>query len=229
MLIGITPSSYREKEFVLKRDYTQWLELNRLRWKVVFNSSDLDGVDGVILTGGQDINPATYGEQNTDSVNCDISRDMNELNIISYCSKFEIPLLGICRGFQLLSVWLSENKSAPLKMLQDIDGHVQDDFYIPDNGIHHSVSVVGKENNWLYPLGLSYLPGFMYVNSRHHQAVVLSGDPKDNLEIKAIAKNGKKVIVEALRYKNLAGVQWHPENFTGNCKLAEVFQWLKSS
>ena len=143
--------------------------------------------DGLLLAGGGDIEPALYGQPHAyQHLSIDPLRDTEELALVrAFCAAGK-PILGICRGLQVINVFFGGT------LQQDITGH---------DGIPHSVtSVAGTQTAHL-------TGGFFKANSYHHQAVAQLGH---DLRASAFAGDGT---VEALEHQSLPilGVQWHPE------------------
>lgn len=176
----------------------------------------LSMIDGLILSGGEDIIPTFYGEDFKVGIKgVSPERDNHEMMLFNEFLKTNKPMLGICRGMQLMNVCLNGTLFQDLKYSkEDVVQHVQE-FY-PDLPTHQ-VNI--KEGNLLYDLfGKSVMS-----NSFHHQAVNKLGD---GLEIIARANDN---IVEAIYKKGhpfLYGIQWHPEMMTarGNSKMKKLFE-----
>ncbi|MGE5676363.1 MAG: gamma-glutamyl-gamma-aminobutyrate hydrolase family protein [Mycobacterium leprae] len=161
-------------------------------------------LDGLLLSGGDDVDPQLYGEQ-PHQHNGDISpaRDTTELALVKVALERNMPILGVCRGHQVMAV------AAGGALWQDIPAQVP-------GAIKHSQSaaksypthaVAVKAGTRLADL----LGTSIRVNSRHHQAV--KSVPSDWV-ISAQAPDG---IVEAMEHPGhrfALSVQWHPENFT---------------
>lgn len=161
-------------------------------------------VDGLLLPGGPDINPQTYGElPKTPQGGGDAMRDAYELELVRAALARRLPIFGVCRGMQLLNVALggsvcqelSERLTSPLK-------HSDDDIR---EALQHGVTLVPGSR-------LADLYGGRQggrTNSVHHQAV---GRVGRDLMVEARADDG---VIEALRADDgaqfVAGVQWHPE------------------
>jgi len=177
----------------------------------------LSMVDGFILSGGQDVNPRLYGEENHPLLG-EISgqRDTIEMHILKRITESKKPLLGICRGHQLINVFfggtlyqdLSLQPKANLKHSQDGTWHE----------LSHSVSIA--PNSKLHQI-FGILE--MKINSFHHQAVkdlapgfVINALSSDNV-IESIAKTNGQWIV---------GVQWHPELMVDKDSTCNLFSTL---
>ncbi len=165
---------------------------------------ELEGIHGLLLTGGGDVHPSRYGQEYAGkSEMVDERRDELELQALSLCRERGLPVLGICRGFQVINVALRGS------LLQDLaTDH-------PDALPHRSVHEVSR----FHPVRL--LPGTvlagilgrngeMGVNSRHHQGLT-ERELAPGLKISAVAPDG---IVEGIEMEGepfLVGVQCHPE------------------
>jgi len=164
----------------------------------------IDQMDGIILQGGSDIAPAQYGEDPIGKWRGDAYRDQYELKILDYAIRKEKPILGICRGFQLMNVYFGGS------LYQDIPSQK------PGAGAHRSAELYDTINH-----PINFVPGTLLgdlyghvanpkVNTVHHQAVKQLGQ---DLEVYAHSDDG---FIEAFGYTKAApgkvmGVQWHPE------------------
>ena len=149
-----------------------------------------DRYDGLILAGGGDLDPALYGEKINGSKEIDKKRDVAELALCEKFVKQGKPILGICRGHQLLNVYFGGT------LIQHIDSHVSN-----DSAVYHEVEAA--EGSIMYKLfGKS-----VTVNSIHHQAVGLPGEGF------SITQRSPDGIIEAIEHDSLPvlAVQWHPE------------------
>ena len=165
----------------------------------------LDRMDGLLLSGGGDVDPLLYGEQPHPQMG-EISpeRDVTELAYTQVALERDMPVLGICRGHQVLAV------AAGGTLVQDIPAQVP-------GAIKHrqqaprwypSHAVEAKPGTRLAEL----LGTEFKVNTYHHQSV--KALPPEWV-VSAVAADG---VIEALEhpgYRFLLSVQWHPENFLG--------------
>lgn len=160
--------------------------------------------DGIVLQGGSDVSPKNYGEEPLKPEWAgDYVRDQYEIALVKECLARRKPLLGICRGAQLLNVALGGS------LYQDIATQVPKarnhrDWAIYDQNFHHIHIVPGTKLAALYPH-----PGPGKINTVHHQAVK---DVAPTLKVEATCVEDG--IVEALRYTGdsyAVALQWHPE------------------
>ena len=183
----------------------------------------LETLDGILFSGGGDINPLLLGEEPLPQLHsvCP-KRDEAELFLAREAFHRQIPMLGICRGIQVMAAALDG------KVFQDIyvqgEGakikHSQD---MPRHSVSHTVS--NEEGSMLQSIfgNKQTLP----VNSFHHQAV---SDPGPHLKVSALSPDGIIEAVESSEHKALLGIQWHPECFILNHdeSMMSVFRWLVS-
>jgi putative glutamine amidotransferase len=168
-------------------------------------SAALDGVDGLLLTGGDDVDPALYGEAPHPTY--DVSepgRDAFEIDLVRRALAADLPILAICRGLQVLNVALGGT------LIQDIPsepgGLLQHDAAGPANTLAHSVAITpGSCVAALVGPGES-----RGVNSRHHQAIRALGQ---GLVVTGTSPDGVIEAAEVPAARFCVGVQWHPENF----------------
>lgn len=162
-----------------------------------------DILDGLILAGGEDVSPGLYGEDARSTVKATYpKRDVAEVAIAKEMLDQQKPILGICRGLQLLNVIfggtlyqdLSENEDIFVKHIQETES----------NHPIHTVKV--SEGSYLS----SFLSEEIFVNSFHHQIIRKLGP---GLKVGATSSDG---VIEAIEMLNdnhsIVGVQWHPEN-----------------
>ncbi|WP_240839762.1 gamma-glutamyl-gamma-aminobutyrate hydrolase family protein [Acidaminobacter sp. JC074] len=168
------------------------------------NISDLaidyaENLDMLLLTGGSDITPYLYGENiEKDCGDFDVDRDTWELALIHSFMKLSKPIMGICRGFQILNVALGGT------LRQDLDKSFNKHWHNLDrpHQTGHRVSISGKTLEMLF--GKSY-----WVNSFHHQSIDEIAPVLEDSEF-ALTDD---LLIEMLYNPKLKiiGVQYHPE------------------
>ena len=178
----------------------------------------LEKVDGILLTGGGDYNPLWCGEEPSPKLhNINRERDAAELILTRLAYNKQIPMLGICRGIQTLAMALGGHvaqdisSQATIKHSQDADR---------EEATH---SVIIEEGSILFSIYHNRI-GSLPVNSFHHQAV---DNPGSLFRATAHSKDGIIEAIESTEYKNVMGVQWHPE-WLGKDGLP-LFKWLVDS
>ena len=194
----------------------------------------LDRIDALLLSGGADINPLYCGEEpvsNLGGINAE--RDLPELLITRLAANRQMPILGICRGIQTLSVALGgkvqQHIDTPIKHSQDAERSEPTHSVTiePDSTLYN---IYGGSK--FFTLHSSCVPSVasdqrssalfpFYVNSFHHQAV---SDPGAHFRVAARAKDGIIEAIESSEGKPILGVQWHPECM-GEDQLP-LFEWL---
>ena len=225
-LIAVTPMyDAKEEKYVLKGAYMQMLEgLGAVPMIMPLTTDEtvlerfLDLCDGLVLSGGADIDPARYGQ--IDEGLCGgISplRDEVEITLCRMAVVRDMPVLGICRGHQILNVALGGTMYQDLKVQQGTTfEHMVPN---PVGGMVHEVAIVPDT-----PLAALQGAQTMMVNSRHHQAV---RDVAPGLVVQATSPDGviESVYLPGKRF--VWGVQWHPESIwtisEENRKIAEEF------
>jgi putative glutamine amidotransferase len=169
-------------------------------------------LDGVIITGGGDIDPARYGAENTDSTDIDPVRDAWELALLEAARELSVPLLGVCRGVQVLNVGLG---GSLLQHVWDSEAHrhlwSQDRTRLATG--HHDVTLAGV-------LADIYGTESRTVNSLHHQSLDRLGQ---GLTVVATAPDGRVEAVTSSGRWPVLGVQWHPERLPDDGPL---FDWI---
>ena len=157
-------------------------------------------LDGFVFAGGSDIAPAFYGEEDRGTISPDLDRDSFELALCREALEKNRPLLGICRGCQLLNVALGGSLIQDQPDVKDHWGlHRRPDIV---RGYVHDVKITVPT---LFPNNRGET---MKVNSMHHQAV---GRLAKQAEAAARTEDGIIEAIWAPAYKYAVGVQWHPE------------------
>jgi putative glutamine amidotransferase len=179
----------------------------------------LDEIQGLLLTGGGDVDPAFYGEDRDPSIeDAEPGRDEFEIDLARRAMAANVPLLAICRGAQVLNV------AAGGSLVQDIPSAVTSDLphtiVRPKNEIAHDVSIASG-SRLARALGAAVSSAHTCrVNSRHHQSVARVGR---DLTPSATAPDGVVEAVEAASADFCIGVQWHPENFWRTGEFKSLF------
>ena len=172
----------------------------------------LDGLDGLILTGGKDVDPARYGQEPhpaTDSPRTD--RDEWEDQLLRVALERELPFFGICRGLQLLNVVLGGT------LHQHLPDVVGDTRYNAGGGVFTENEVRLEPATRL----ASILAGHetLTVLSYHHQAIDRLAD---GLVVSARADDGIVQAVELSSPQFAVAVQWHPEESAEDRRLFDA-------
>ncbi len=241
-LIGIT-ANYSEGDACLRDKYYQQVVAAGgtpviippvASKEVIVNT--LEHIDGLLLTGGGDLNPLWSGEEPLPQLHgINDHRDLPELIITRLAYNRQIPILGICRGMQTLAVALQgkvcqdietqrnsqKTEEEPKRNRKPADNpaatplikHSQDG----DRGMFsHSVNI--QPDTILHHI---YDEDRIYVNSFHHQAVTDAGT---HFKVTAKAPDGTIEAMESNEHKSMLAVQWHPE-WLGE-EGRKLFEWL---
>ena len=154
-----------------------------------------DDFDALILCGGSDVHPSRFGEEIDGSRNIDLARDAIEFELFKRFLSEKKPILGICRGHQLINIALGGS------LHQDIP---EAEKHISKDGMAQMHYVVSEGDSFLRELYGKEYP----VNSSHHQAISKLGKG-----LRSIAHSRDDGYSEAIIHELLPifGVQWHPE------------------
>lgn len=194
--IGITTSDHKS----LLAWYFDWLAVWRAGGKPIRLSPSRpvpDGLDGLVVGGGDDIGTQLYGGEVKLDVRVDPQRDALELDLLERLLPTDCPVLGICRGAQIINVHLG--------------GSLYSDIYTTFDHIKKRRTVLPRktvdvtEGSQLHEI---LKVGWCRVNSLHHQAIDRTGE---TIDIVARDRDGLVQGIESRAYRFLIGVQWHPE------------------
>ena len=166
----------------------------------------LELVDGLIFSGGADIDPARYGESNVHPMTYDISdeRDRFEIDLFSAAIEQDKPVLCICRGIQVLNVALGGS------LIQ----HIDDEVERPLPHRQHEVGIMGTESSHDVTFMEGSLSAEVFesvavpVNSLHHQSLAT---PAERVQVDGVSSDGVIEAVSVPGCRFVLGLQWHPE------------------
>lgn len=170
---------------------------------------------GIIIGGGDDIDPKHYGTAGAAGANYDAARDSLELKMIALAGQWNLPILGICRGSQLINVSRNGNLIGDLRPLRRKTPN------------RNSMRPIKYANI----LSGSQLEGVLHtarlkINSLHNQAVDTVGD---NLMAVAHDEDGFIQAIEDPDKDFMLGVQWHPEYLPFRAPQTRLFNALKQA
>ena len=161
-------------------------------------------VDGLILSGGHDVCPHNYGEEPKQNLGEVLPiRDKYDFMLLSEAKKRKIPILGICRGCQIINVFEGGSLYQDLSYIKsevEIIKHSQD--HSPEMKTHTAIVEKGTK---IYEI---FGENEIMINSFHHQALK---DIAKEYKVTVRAKDGVVEAIENMNYPFLVGVQWHPE------------------
>ena len=199
----------QKKTIILSKastNYINWIEDDNIIILDAYTIKNTDSIlvlaDGIILTGGEDINPLQYNDTINLAVCGDINyqRDTLERNLFDFALKNKIPLIGVCRGMQMMNV------ASGGTLYGDIPSEIGTTVVHRNNGeVMHEIAIVDT-CSFIFPIGTDT---FM-VNSWHHQGLK---DISENLRIIARSFDGlpEAVVMEKSTHPFMIAVQFHPE------------------
>jgi putative glutamine amidotransferase len=207
-VIGVT-ASWEEEQMVLKHEYADWiLKAGGIPLIVpcVDDPADIrrigGAIDGLLLTGGADVDPAYYGEEPLPALGrVTPPRDRMELALTRHMLSLDKPVFAICRGLQVLNVAMGGSLHQDVTALGQVLQHSQK---APRSHLSHAVSAA--EGSLLARIAGA---AQWKVNSFHHQAVKT---PAPGFRISAVTSDGVVEAIESEQHTFALGVQWHPED-----------------
>lgn len=164
----------------------------------VLDETDFSKYDGLILPGGADIDPELFGEENWGCRKIQRDRDLRQLKILKHFDEAGKPVLGVCKGYQLLNIYFGA------KMVQHIPEYERHQWIEADQA-HGSRCAEGSFLHRIY--GKTEFP----INSAHHQALDVLAEGFVPIQW---SDDG---VLEAMEHvsRPIIGVQWHPERMCG--------------
>ncbi len=200
MFIGITTKE-NERDFYITKKIPE-LVIERGAFPLMLPGYDNElyikelsnTLSGLILAGGGDVDPALYGEQNTNSREINLKRDIFEITLVKSMYALRKPILAICRGMQVVNVAFGGT------LIQHIDGHYQKE---PRDKTTHRIFI--RQGTILYDI---IKKDSIEVNSFHHQAIK---DIAPMFRVSAVSQDGIIEGIEHLEHPFLIGIQFHPE------------------
>lgn len=174
----------------------------------------LDKIDGLLLSGGHDVNPRTYKERNSGKAgNFDNIRDHQEIFMTEYALERDIPILGICRGLQVLNITLGGTIHQDLPSAGFFAHSMSNSLR---NEPSHSLKIL--EDSPLYEI---FKRDEIWTNSYHHQGINKLGK---GLKVAALSEEGLIESVYLDGKKFALAVQWHPEMMYDNEEMNLIFK-----
>ncbi|MEG0277280.1 MAG: gamma-glutamyl-gamma-aminobutyrate hydrolase family protein [Coprobacillus sp.] len=216
-IIGLTcQNEYRDNKWIqmINQDYITVVEkAGAIPVILPVGQEDIEQklslIDGLIIIGGVDIQPQMYNEEDLGYVQ-DFSelRDKYEKELIDNCIKRSIPILGICRGMQMINVALGGTLYQDNQLYTNHPPQT-----LARNIASHQINI--EKGSFLYTI----FGEKTKVNSFHHQSVK---DIGKQLKISAMSDDG---VIEAFEHISLPiyGVQWHPESMHENNQSMQIF------
>ena len=179
----------------------------------------LDTLDGIVLSGGADIDPEYLREEPLDCVSVNPRRDAQELLLVHLAVDRQIPVLGICRGIQVLTAALGGKLYQDIKTQHDRPC-IEHSQTIARGLPSHEVRL--EKDSMLYGL---FGKETLAVNSFHHQAVK---EVPEGFRVTAMAPDGIIEGMESTAFRPILGVQWHPECFIleNDRNMMPIFGWF---
>lgn len=182
----------------------------------------LDGyfaiIDGLILSGGHDVSPFHYGEEPTSKLGDTFpERDIFDFDLLRRARSKNIPVLGICRGYQIINVFHGGNLWQDLSYT-GVDALKHWQAHFPEMVTHTVDFEAGSRLAGIFGVETTK------VNSFHHQVV---RDVAPGFVVAARAKDGLIEAIEDPNHRFMVGVQWHPEMLHDSCpEMNKLFQAL---
>lgn len=211
-LIGVTGSRRKGRMMTFLNRFAIWRAGGRsvrITWD---NPYPIDKLDGLVIGGGDDISATLYGGEVSVDVRVDPRRDKVEFDALETAEKRDLPILGICRGSQIMNVFYGGTLHTEIREIYKDAPQIR--TVLPKKCVN---IVEGTRLRDLLHVD------HCYVNSLHHQAVDTLGD---GFDIAAEDEHGMIQGVERKGDRFLLGVQWHPEFLFWQPRQQRLFNQL---
>ena len=212
----------QQKTIILSKassNYVEWMGDENIilldAYTIKNTDSILELADGIILTGGEDINPLQYNDTINLSVCEDINyqRDTLERKLFDFAFKNKIPLIGVCRGMQMMNV------ASGGTLYGDIPSQIGTTVIHRNNGeVNHKIALIDT-CSLIFPLGIDTI----IVNSWHHQALNIM---PNYLRVVARSFDGlpEAIVMDKSIHPFMIAVQFHPERLGKNNKINQIMK-----
>jgi len=231
LFLGCTNQSSKQqnkKTVILSKastNYVKWIEDENIIVLDAYTIDNTDSIlalaDGIILTGGEDINPLEYNDTTNIKVCGPInySRDTLERKLFDFAFKNKMPLIGVCRGMQMMNV------ASGGTLYGDIPTEIGSEVIHRHNGeVMHEIALT-CENSYYNNLIFPFNKDTFLVNSWHHQGLK---DVAENIHVIAKSYDGlaEAAIMDTSAHPFMIAVQFHPERLG---KENGIHQQMRSS
>lgn len=216
-LIGVTTSSNNHYIFYLLIKLNLWLAGAKSCRLHPHKKVELNKFSAFVISGGEDINPHLYGQENTHSIHINNERDCFEKIVIQHALQHNKPLLGICRGAQMINI--QKGGTLHQNVSSTYEGFIPTTSFWSKAFLRRAIHLFKntKISKIFHPLKE------VSVNSIHHQSINKLGQ-----DLKVSAKDTLGVIQAIEHQTNQApfilGVQWHPELLLFQKKHRKIFK-----
>ncbi len=210
--IGVTGSARRWAPAWWCSRLALWLAGAKAVRISVKHAVDNHSIVALVIGGGNDISPEHYGGDIQDKVKSDPERDRLEIDYIKFALQNSLPILGICRGAQLINVVCGGS------LHQDIRTLRKNTYNRPGLLPTKNVTIINDSR-----LSEICQRTEMRVNSLHHQAIRQAGEC-----LKVVGRDRDQIVqaVESIDQHRIIGVQWHPEYLCYLPSQLALFRWL---
>ena len=224
LIIAILCSCQKQESKIIilskaSENYVKWMEDDNIiildAYTIKNTDSILELADGIILTGGEDINPLQYNDTVNLAVceDIDYQRDTLDRKLFDFAMEHKIPLIGICRGMQMMNV------ASGGTLYGDIPSQIGTTVIHRNNGeVNHKIALIDT-CSLIFPLGIDTI----IVNSWHHQALNIM---PNYLRVVARSFDGlpEAVVMEKSIHPFMIAVQFHPERLGKNNKINQIMK-----
>ena len=217
-------ATQNQKTVILSKaspNYINWLSAPKINIVNAYDCNNLDSLlliaDGIVLTGGEDINPLMYGDSSNLELcgRIDFRRDTIEKKLFDYSFSEHIPFVGVCRGMQMMNVVSGGT------LYGDIPTEIGDRVIHRNNGeVMHDIVVTSNKHdyrNMIFPqdVTISFRKDTFIVNSWHHQGLK---DIAEGILVIAESYDGlpEAVVMDKQKHPFMIAVQFHPERLGAN-------------